>query len=714
MIPTLDVSAEQAVKAACRHCGLGAASTGGYCCYGCELAAQIAGEGEQRRGELYGLITFCLLLSMIVMMLSLFLFAEDVYPPTAGDGLGWMRQAYRVASGVLSTPVVLLLGIPLLRRSLQSFRERQPSMDLLVAAGAAAAYGLSIFNLVRGRQGVYFDSATSALVLTTLGRYLEASARARASRVIAPSLQLTSAEFLATGDDGIARRLGASSILAGMTLLINLEETVPVDLRVAPSSGPVEVTLGVLTGAAAPVTMKPGDEIPAGAVVVSGPLHGIALRGARESTLERLAELARSLKERPSRLQRLGDAFAGALVPLVGLLAVATFVLTLVRGSLDHAVVTSLAVVLAACPCTYGVATPLVLWLALRKALAHGVCVRNASALEELSAVSAVAFDKTGTLTDPRLAVLRADLTASAAEAEIPGLLAALEEGSRHPVAQALLGWSSDNHSAPAALSDRRMVVGKGVSARDAAGRTLLLGSLQWLIDEGVAVGSTAGDTAAARVALAGDGVLLARFSIGEALRPEAQETIAALRAQGIEAMILTGDTAEGASDIAASLGITAHAALTPMGKVDLLATRGKQIAMVGDGLNDAPALAGTGPSFAMDGGTGLARGMAQVTLLRPDLRLVPWTIALARRATAVGYQNLYASTAYNLVFLGLAASGALRPVWAGLSMLTSSLLTLASSLRINAIEGPEGSQPEAAILDEQPRTARPVAAEVV
>jgi heavy metal translocating P-type ATPase len=709
----VDASAAPASEAACRHCGLGAASTGGYCCYGCELAAQIAGEGEQRRGELYGLITFCLLLSMIVMMLSLFLFAEDVYQPTGNDGLGWMRQAYRVASAVLSTPVVILLGGPLLRRSLQSLRERRFSMDLLVAVGAAAAYALSIANLVRGRQGVYFDSATSALVLTTLGRYLEASARARASRVIAPSLQLTSAEILATGDDGVPRRLGASSILAGMQLRIDLEETVPVDLRVAPESGAVEVTLGVLTGAAAPVTKRPGDEIPAGAVVVSGPLYGIALRGARESTLERLADLARSLKERPSRLQRLGDAFAGALVPLVGLLALTTFALSALRGSLDHAVVTSLAVVLAACPCTYGVATPLVLWLALRKALAHGVCVRNASALEELSAVRAVAFDKTGTLTDPRLAVLRADL-ADESRGEIAALLAALEQGSRHPVAQALLGWAADSHSEVALLTDRRMVVGKGVSARDAAGRTLRLGSLQWLIDEGVAVPSSDGSTAAARVALARDGVLLARFSIGEALRPEAAEAIGALGALGIEAVILTGDTAEGASDIASALGIAAHASLTPMDKVDLLAARGKAIAMVGDGLNDAPALAGTGPSFAMDGGTGLARGMAQVTLLRPDLRLVPWTIALARRATAIGYQNLYASTAYNLVFLGLAASGALRPVWAGLSMLTSSLLTLASSLRINVIEGPEGSVPESTILDEELRPEAPRRAEAV
>ncbi len=229
-----------------------------------------------------------------------------------------------------------------------------------------------------------------------------------------------------------------AAILAGTRLRIDVEETVPVDVRADAASGGVEVTLGVLTGAAAPVIVGAGDEIPAGAVVVAGPLHCTALRSARESTLERLAELAKSLKDRPSRLQRLGDAFAGALVPLVGLLAIGTFAVTAARGSLDHAVVTSLAVVLAACPCTYGVATPLVLWLALRKALAHGVCVRNASALEELSAVRAVAFDKTGTLTDPRLAVLAADLTEAASAGEVAAIVAALEAGSRHPVAQAL------------------------------------------------------------------------------------------------------------------------------------------------------------------------------------------------------------------------------------------------------------------------------------
>ena len=682
--PPPDASAPQP---SCRHCGLGVASPGGYCCYGCDLAAQITGEGEQRRSELYGLITLCLLLSMIVMMLSLFLFAEDVYPPAQEADLAWMRTAYRVASALLSTPVVLLLGAPLLRRSLRAGRF---SMDLLIVAGAAAAYALSIHNVLRGRPGVYFDSATSALVLTTLGRYLEASARARASRLIAPSLQRTGRGVLAEDAEGVFHEALPSTILVGTRLRIDVEETVPVDARASLEGGECEVTLGVLTGSLAPVIVRAGDEVPAGAVVVAGPLYCTARRSARESTLERLAELARSLKERPSRLQRLGDAFAGALTPLVALLATGTFALTAARDGLDHAVVTSLAVVLAACPCTYGVATPLVLWLALRKALAHGVCVRNAAALEELAAVRAVAFDKTGTLTDPRLAVLTADLTEVASPGEVAALIAALEAGSRHPVARALLAWAEGDHAAPAPLTDRRVVIGRGVTGHDTAGRALQLGSWQWLEEAGVHAPSPG---AAARVALSRDGALLARFAIGEALRPEAQDTISALREQGIEASILTGDTAEGTRAIAAALGLPAHAALSPMDKVNRLAARGGSIAMVGDGLNDAPALAGTGPSFAMDGGAGLARGMAQVTLLRPDLRLVPWTIALARRATVIGYQNLAASTLYNLVFLGLAAAGALRPVWAGLSMLTSSLLILASSLRMSSFSGPSGAE---------------------
>jgi Cu+-exporting ATPase len=342
----------------------------------------------------------------------------------------------------------------------------------------------------------------------------------------------------------------------------------------------------------------------------------VALRPARESTLERLSALARSLKERPSRLQRLGDAFASVLVPLVALLALGTFAFTAMRASFEPAVIAALAVVLAACPCTYGVATPLVLWLALRKALEKGVCIRNAAALEELSLVTAVAFDKTGTLTQPDLAVLRADLTEGATREEVLAAVLALESAKRHPIARALAAWAGEANPTQLALVETRILVGRGVSGRDPAGHTWRLGSPSWLREQGIQGLDEGG--ADARAALARDSALLARFEIGEALRPEAEAALASLHDQGIRALMLTGDTADGAKSIAALLGMEAHAALSPIDKLDKLEALGKKVAMVGDGLNDAVALAGTGPSFAMHGGTDLAKGMAQVTLPPP------------------------------------------------------------------------------------------------
>jgi len=694
--------------AACPHCGLATAAGGTYCCYGCELAASIAAEGKERRTELRGVLTFSLLLSMMVMMLSLFLFAEDVYDAGAGAGLVWMRTFYRVLSGVLATPVVVLLGAPLARRALRALAARRLTMDLLIATGAAAAYLISVVALVRGRGGVYFDSATAALLLSTLGRYLEATARASASRVIAPSLQLAAAPVLAAAaaseGGGEFRLMSPAEIVPGMRLRIEVEQVLPVDAVIRGSSDRVEVTLGVLTGSATPVTRHVGDELPAGAVPVSGALECVALRGARASTLERLAELSRSLKDRPSKLQRLADGFATVLVPAVAVLALGTLVVTAMRATLESAVIASLAVVLAACPCTYGVATSLVLWLALRKAMDHGVCIRSAAAIEELAAVTTVAFDKTGTLTRSTIALLGVELSAGAELAEVQGIVATLEAGSRHPVALALARWAGDlAPDAAETIDDRRVVVGCGVAGRDAGGRSVLLGSARWLRDEGAHLPAEADDAADVRVALTRDGDLLARFRIGELARPEARAAVQALAAQGIAALMLTGDSSAGGRAIAEPLGIEARTELSPVDKLACLEPLGKKVAMVGDGVNDAPALASVGPSFAMAGGTGLARGMAQVTLLDEDLRLVPWTLALARRAMQVGWQNMVASTIYNVVFLALAASGSLRPVWAGVSMLTSSLLTLASSLRVNAVADPEGAALGEATIPEVP-----------
>lgn len=655
-------------KPLCQHCRLAAADSSGYCCYGCSLAAELMADGKGDRGKLYGVFTFSLLLSMIVMMLSLFLFAEDVYQDGASAGLAPLRGLYRVASGALATPVVVLLGAPLVKRLLH---ERRLSMELFIVVSAGAAYLLSVANLALGRRGVYFDSATSALVLATLGRYLEASARAKASLVIAPSVN-GGGERALLDEGGAQRPIDTASIEEGMSLIVPVEATLPVDAKVIE---PVELNLGVLTGVAAPVLRRPGDEVPAGAIPISGPLRCVALRAARASTLERLAALAKSLGDRRGKLLRLADTFAALLVPFVGVAAAGAALYHARRSGAGEATVAALAVVLAACPCTYGVSTPLVLWLTLRKALSRGVVIRSAAAIEEIAAVKRVAFDKTGTLTHDDLDVIGAGVAPGADPAEVAALVLALEEGRGHPVARALVKWAHERARAETfKLSSKQHIVGSGVLAIDEDGREIRLGSARWVGLLGAR---------APRVVLTRGGEALARFEVGERQRADAAPAVAALDALGVEAEIVTGDSREATAAFAKVLGIGAFTELSPEGKVAHLARAGAQTAFVGDGLNDAPALAAAGPSFAVERGTALSRGMARVGLLRDDLTLIPWTIDLCRRSVRAAKQNLVLSTVYNIAFVGLAASGALKPVWAGVSMLTASLMTLLLGLRI-------------------------------
>jgi heavy metal translocating P-type ATPase len=706
----------------CAHCGLAARAGDLYCCYGCEIAAQIAKEGAEEHGKTKASLLVSLLLSMTVMMLSLFLFSEDVYDIKEGAELAWLASAYRWASAVLSTPVVLLLGVPIARRALQTLRKGRLSMDLLVAAGAFAAYGISVVAIFAGRRGVYFDSATSALLLSTLGRYLEAVGRSRASSLLGPSLRRSNEPVLVAGANGFEPK-APSLVMPGDRLKIDTEEVLPVDARLL--VGPAEVNLGVLTGESVPVVKQAGDELPAGAIIVAGPVECEAVRPLRDSTLERLGELAKRLSSRPTSLQRWADRFATALTPVVVVVAFGTLGYHAYRASAQEGVIAALAVVLAACPCTYGVATPLVFWLALRKALAHGVLVRSAAVLEELSKVKAVAFDKTGTLTDRALSVAGVEIAGGATREEVSLLLSVLEAGTKHPVGQAISRYAEEAGASPDAISveGKQILPGKGVRAVDSRGRELLLGSAAWLAASGVQDTVSVENGNRVRVVLAREGRVLARVSVGEVLRPEAKEAVATLASHGIGSFMLTGDGSSGAEEAAAALGIEAHAGLSAEDKVHRLQVAGgggvlaagDQIAMVGDGLNDAPALAGTRPSFAVHGGTDLARGMAQVSLLTPDLRLVPWTIQLSKRAFSIARSNLILSTVYNLLFLVLAATGTLRPVWAGISMATASLLMLASASRVRTFESPfEGAEEQEPGEPSLSPSDRPVEAEVV
>ena len=640
----------------CVHCGLRAPAGQRFCCFGCELCHRIRMEALDDHAGLLGVLSFTLILAMIVMMLALFLYAEDVFDASGDVEMAWMRSAYRWASLVLATPVMALAGVPLARSASAQLVRGRVSMDALIALGAFAAYALSVDAILRGRTAIYFDSATAAVVLATFGRSLEARARSKACRALGPLLEVSRGTVRWRRGDGLTRELSAAEVEPGMRIEVTVGQVVPVDLRLEQDAA--ELDLAILNGESRPVALSRGAIVPAGAIPVTHAVEGTTLRASRDSALERLADLARTLGERTSPTLAWADRFATALTPAVAVIAAATLAYWARRNSLEAGVIAGLAVVLAACPCTYAIASPLVHWITLQAAMRRGVLVRSAATLEELAKTRVVAFDKTGTLTHSSLSVTGERLGSSVGRGEILALIRALEESNHHPVARALVAHAGTGPST--CLERHRVVSGRGVEAVDECGRHVSL---------------SAGPEGS--IVLERDGEILAAFDLDEQLRPEAREAIDAIRQTGTRVVLLSGDAEQRVDRVRRALNIEAYAELTPQEKVRRIEALGDGTAMVGDGVNDAPALALGRASFTFGEGAQLAKGVAEVTLLSADLRLVPFTLALARRSRRLVQWLIGASTAYNVAFVTLAARGALKPVWAGLSMLISSLLAV-------------------------------------
>jgi P-type Cu2+ transporter len=599
-------------------------------------------------------MSFTLVLSMIVMMLALFLYAEDVFNASSDVEMAWMRSIYRWASFILATPVMVLAGGPLAQRAAKAMRGGRLSMDALIALGALSAYVLSVDALLRGRHALYFDSASAAVVLATFGRVLEARARSSACRALGPLLDTARGQVRVHEPGKPPILLSAHEVEAGMRIEVDPGQVLPVDMLLDMDGA--EFDMSILTGESRPVMRGRGERVPAGSVPVVSSVEGSALTRARDSAVERLGQLARSLHERPSRSLVWADRFAGALTPLVAITAAATVAAWTHAGLFEQGVIAGLAVVLAACPCTYAIASPLVHWVMLRTAFQRRVLIRSAEVLEELADIRTFAFDKTGTLTRPELTVIKESIGGSTDRAEVLSLVVGLEEGSSHPFARALLAHAGDAVSAH--VQGRRFITGSGVEGLDSMGRRLRLAA------------RTGGETVLER-----EGTNLAAFELGEQLRPEARQAVDALRVLGVRVVLLSGDDENRVGPVGRALGIEASSRLSAEEKVVHIEALGEKTAMVGDGLNDAPAIASRKTSFTLGDAAQLPKALAQVTLLEPDLRLIPWTLALSRRAVRMVQLLLIFSTAYNVVFVGLAAAGALKPVWAGLSMLVSSLL---------------------------------------
>jgi len=592
----------------------------------------------------------------------------------------------------LALVVVLGCGSEILRTALSRARHASANMETLIALGALAALGFSLYAMRLRAQVVYFETAAAIVAFALVGRFLEERARRRTGDALGAMLALRP-EKARVLEGASERDVPVAEVRVGQIVRVRPGERIPVDGVVKDGEGAVDESL--LSGEAMPVDKAPGAAVRAGTLNQVGSLDLEATRVGHDTTLDRIARLVEQAQASRASVQRLADRASAVFIPVaVGVAAIALGARLAAGQSLAAALLPAIAVLAVACPCALGLATPTALIVAVGRAAHAGILVRGADALERLARVTHVVLDKTGTVTRGRPEVLEAKALA-VSEERLRAIVAGVESRSEHPVAKALCAWAGA--PAPFEVAEFRARPGFGVVARSVTGERVAIGSRALLLAEGVALGAAeavvremeAGRTVAV---VAIDGVVAGVVALGDSVRPEAAGVVARLHGRGIRVALLSGDGKAAVERVARELGIeAAHAEVPPEGKVDVVAglrSPERTIAMVGDGLNDAPVLAGADVGIAMGGGVDAALEAASVTLMRPDLRLVLQAIDLAQLTRTRIAQNLGWAFSYNAIAMLAAAAGVggrHGPMLAAGAMALSSVAVVLNSLRLHS-----------------------------
>ncbi len=630
--------------------------------------------------------------AMQVMMLAVAMYAGDASGMDPG-----LWHFMRWVSLALATPVVLYSARPFFTAAWRDLRRRRVGMDVPVALAIGAAYLASAWATVRGHGEVYFDSATMFTFFLLTGRYLEMAARHRAGQVAEELVRILPAVASRRRADGGLETVPVAELAPGDTVVVKPGETVPADGRIL--EGATRVNEALMTGESRPLPRGPGDAVVGGTVNLESPIV-MAVEQVGEGTV--LAAIVRLLDraqtEKP-RLAALADRVAGGFV--AALLVLAAGVAWWWWGhDPARAFAVTLSVLVVTCPCALSLATPAALTAATGALTRRGLLVTRGHALETLARATHVVLDKTGTLTRGRPQVERVHRLAP--DWDEDGVLeaaACLEAASEHPLAQALV---QGREAVPA--RDLSSTPGRGVEG-EVGGRRLRLGTADFVAElAGPPPGVPAPGPGVTRIWLGSADGVVAAIDLADALRPEAAEAVAALRALGLEPVILSGDAPEAVARVAGALGVDHFAGgLLPadkLARVRALQESGAVVAMVGDGINDAPVLAAAQVSIAMGAGTQLAQASADMLLMAEDLRRLPEGVATARRTLAVVRQNLGWALAYNLVAVPLAAAGMVPPWAAALGMSASSLVVVVNALRLAAPRtSPAAARPDSAAV---------------
>jgi Cu2+-exporting ATPase len=657
-----------------------------------------AAESDRRDPEYSRLVRalavagFC---SMNIMLLSVSIWS-------GADG--GTRQAFHWTSAALALPAVLYSGRIFFWSALSALRLGRTNMDVPISIGVVMAFGLSLYDTLHNGPHAYFDAATSLLFFLLIGRTLDHVMREKARSAVAGLSRLAQWGATVVDSDGQRRYVPIAEIELGETILVAAGDRIPVDGMV--TEGASDLDCSLVTGEAAPRFAGPGATVQAGLVNLTGPLTIQTTAREENSFLAEMVRMMEAAEGGRARYRRLADRASALYSPVVHAIALLSFLGWIsVTGDWHASVTIAIAVLIITCPCALGLAVPIVQVVAARRLFENGIMIKDGGALERLAEIDTVVFDKTGTLTAGRARLLNPGTIDPSAMATA----AAIAVHSRHPFSRAIVEAAPVDATQAEVFSSISEVPGLGVQAiRE--GATYRLGKANWALDMGASDSSVEPSTVLAR-----DGVRLASFAFGDRLRQGAVSAIAELKKAGVSIELLSGDAPAAVEGVAGALSIDVfQAEVLPGGKVTRLADLaavGHRALMVGDGLNDAPALSAAHVSMAPATAADVGRNAADFVFLRENLSAVPFAVDVSRRADRLIRQNFALAVAYNAIAVPVAVLGYVTPLVAAAAMSISSLLVIGNALRLRP-KAIKSRVADARFLVEHAKPAHLVAAE--
>ncbi len=594
---------------------------------------------------------------------------------------------------ILATPVQFIIGWKFYKHGFLAIRAGSPNMDVLIALGTGAAYFFSLYNVLSGKtipgsmEGLYFESSMTIITLILLGKYMEAHARAKTTDAIGKLIALQP-QTATRWEDGVGKLIPLSEIEKDDILLVRPGEKIPVDGEIVEGFATIDESM--LTGESMPCDKSVGSQVFCASINLSGAFKLRAERIGRDTTLSQIIKLVRSAQGVKAPIQKVADKVSAIFVPSILIIAVATFLLWYFLGNtLETAILNAISVLVIACPCSLGLATPTAIMVGTGLGAEHGILIKGGEYLETAHKLTGIVFDKTGTITKGEPALT--DVIIAGCERDVLlSSVSAVEQQSEHPLAQAIVKATEQEGIAIPTAQEFHSLTGKGVLGK-VAGSVWLIGTRSMMEESGVdysdyeeqaelleAMGKTV-------MFVASEGVFMGLAAVSDTIRPASLQAIKQLTEMELSVYMLTGDNERTANAIASQCGIEyVFAQVLPNNKarkIKELQESGALIAMVGDGINDAPALATADIGFAMGKGTDIAIESADITLLREDLTLIPTAIRLSQKTMKKIRQNLFWAFLYNSIGIPFAALGFLSPILAGAAMAFSSVSVVTNSL---------------------------------